>query len=483
MNFSLVHDPWIPAVDLEGNHTQVSLQSLFADAHKLGDVGGTPSQHLSLMRLLVAISQAAIDGPKNNQQWLTCRLDIQPKVAPYLQRFTDRFDLFGDRAFLQVPKLTNEQSVPVDALDYAFAVDSRTTWRDNAAEDGPRKRPAAWVALNLLAHQSFAAPGLIASGTFNGSTSARSATAGPAIATTPLHTLLVGATLLDTIWLNMVPFDRLAPMIPGCPVWERPPFDTASAEIHSRGFFGRLVPMSRGISLLKDDRDGNYVASMSRIQAVQFPGLPIGREPWATVIEYNRRDEAAEPGYVSFRPDQHPWRNLSSVLQLHTAQSTAASPPLQLPNILLLTGENRGVESVTIWTGGMAYDPSNAAKILGQGHWLFSVPIQLLGDAALAIYAEGVSLSNSIARSLRKAIRIYDETVATDGVKAYWHDCAVNHPRLISMAAALKPLDDWRRTVIGIAMKRHETLCRPTSTTQWERFFHGQAIIKKGAAK
>ena len=306
MNYSLVREPWIPVVDLAGNQSLIGLQTLFSEARNLGAVGGTPSQHIGLMRLLVAISQAALEGPTDNDSWLKCLEEIQPASVAYLERLRNRFFLFGETAFLQIPLLANERGVPVDALDYCCAVDSRTTWRDNQAEGGPRPRSAAWAALSLLAHQSFAAPGLIASGVFNGAITGRSAAAGPAIAGAPLHSLLIGSSLLHTIWLNMVPFDRLKPMEPGGPVWERPPFDPESAAMHANGYLGRLVPMSRGISFLHDSSNGNSVSRMSRIEAVRFPGLPTGREPWASVIEYKRKDEDAELGYVTFRPGSAP---------------------------------------------------------------------------------------------------------------------------------------------------------------------------------
>ena len=116
----------------------------------------------------------------------------------------------------------------------------------------------------------------------------------------------------------------------------------------------------------------------------------------------------------------------------------------------------------------MAYDPSNAAKLLGQGQWLFSVPLQMLGDAALAVYSQGVSIADNVARGLRKAVRAYEETLAAQAVSSFWHSCAVNHPLLISTAANLQPLDKWQRKVVGLALKDHEALCRPRNSGPME---------------
>jgi len=60
---NLIVDAWIPALCANGRRELFSLLDLFASAHELRDLAVKPHERVSLMRLLLCITQAALDGP------------------------------------------------------------------------------------------------------------------------------------------------------------------------------------------------------------------------------------------------------------------------------------------------------------------------------------------------------------------------------------------------------------------------------------
>jgi CRISPR system Cascade subunit CasA len=88
---NLTTDPWIPAVRADGTRDLFSLQGLFANAHELGDLAVKPHERIALMRLLLCIAQAALDGPEDESAWEQCGPLIQPRVREYLKKMEPLF--------------------------------------------------------------------------------------------------------------------------------------------------------------------------------------------------------------------------------------------------------------------------------------------------------------------------------------------------------------------------------------------------------
>jgi CRISPR system Cascade subunit CasA len=60
MNLST--DAWIPIVWIEGKSGIVSLREAFERGHRIQDLAVRPHERIALMRLLICIAQAALDG-------------------------------------------------------------------------------------------------------------------------------------------------------------------------------------------------------------------------------------------------------------------------------------------------------------------------------------------------------------------------------------------------------------------------------------
>jgi hypothetical protein len=132
---NIATDPWLPVVLVAGRSEAVSLRDAFARAHEIRDLSLRPDERISVMRLLLCISHAALDGPANRKEWRACREWIAPAVGDYLDRTAQAFNLFGDsRRFLQVDlkpiKTRGDKSGSLSKLNFALATGSNATLFD-----------------------------------------------------------------------------------------------------------------------------------------------------------------------------------------------------------------------------------------------------------------------------------------------------------------------------------------------------------------
>ncbi|MBR4102822.1 MAG: type I-E CRISPR-associated protein Cse1/CasA, partial [Thermoguttaceae bacterium] len=69
-SFNLVDEPWIPVVDAAGEAFKVGLRELFERSEELVDLAVGTLERISLYRLLICVAQRALNGPKNEDEWL-----------------------------------------------------------------------------------------------------------------------------------------------------------------------------------------------------------------------------------------------------------------------------------------------------------------------------------------------------------------------------------------------------------------------------
>lgn len=488
-SFDLLTEPWIPVLwdpkqPSAGN--RIGLRELFERAQEIRDLALPPLQRIAIMRLLIAITQAALDGPTDDDDWLTCRERIIPGVLDYLRRWSDRFDLFGDKPFLQVadlqpsPGKSAEDLSPLDKLNFAWAAGNAHTLFDHAAlgDRGPISLPD--LALFLVAFQSFHPGGLLGSGVWNGQTTSRSTTQAPCVENSALLSLLLGDSLLETIHLNLIPKRRLEPMAFGRPIWEFYPLPTPdspqAAEI-ARSYLGRLVPLARAIKIFPDHN------ACIITKGYEYPKFPEIREPMATVV---LRADKKDRTYLRINPDRHPWRDLYAVLQLQGASGTGG--PLSLANVHLLCkpGHDRPID---LWVGGLNADQ---AKLIDAREWLFSFKPSMLGQLNLAVYEKGVLGANLVEQSLRNAVRAYCERLSLESgnytpraTSAYWSALDNHYHELIAVAEQAADLEPWRRRCYSVAFTVYATICPAETPRQIEAFVNGRRMFfatrKKGA--
>ena len=286
---NLTIDPWIPALRADGRRDLFSLQDLFAQAHDLRDLAVKPHERIALMRLLLCITQAALDGPADEDAWEQSQPLIQPRVRAYLERWLGSFELFGNGPrFLQLrnlkPGKESDEGNAATKLDLTLATGNASTLFDNDAGD-LRSLQSARSAINLVTFQCFSPGGRIGIALWNGieTIGKGSSKHAPCNPSSMVHTFMLGESLLHTLHLNLLSretvTDNFGPNRWGQPVWELPvekTEDDAAINNATLNYLGRLVPLSRAVRL--DD----FGTTIILANGLEYPIYPVFREATAT---------------------------------------------------------------------------------------------------------------------------------------------------------------------------------------------------------
>ena len=96
--FNLIDEPWIPVID----KGRLSLRQVFSKTDNRG-LGGNPLQKLALTKLLLAIAQAAFTPEDDDDLESIETSELAKKCLEYLETWYDRFWLYGEYPFLQMP--------------------------------------------------------------------------------------------------------------------------------------------------------------------------------------------------------------------------------------------------------------------------------------------------------------------------------------------------------------------------------------------
>ncbi|MFE1775525.1 type I-E CRISPR-associated protein Cse1/CasA [Streptomyces sp. NPDC059008] len=109
LSFDLSCQPWLLVQYLDGKQDHLSLREVFAQAHRVRRlVGDVATQEFALLRLLLALTHDALDGPADVDEWadLWADDDCFAPLGGYLDDHRGRFDLLHPTApFFQVAGL------------------------------------------------------------------------------------------------------------------------------------------------------------------------------------------------------------------------------------------------------------------------------------------------------------------------------------------------------------------------------------------
>ncbi|OGV64080.1 MAG: type I-E CRISPR-associated protein Cse1/CasA [Lentisphaerae bacterium RIFOXYB12_FULL_65_16] len=404
---NLTTDPWIPIIWESGAPDKVSLRDAFLRGHEIRDLAVRPHERIALMRLLICVAQAALDGPKDHAEWQTCHERLPQVAADYLGQWRHAFELFGDgQRFLQVTDVRSisargdDQGGDVAKLDLDLAAGNMPTLFDNAA-GGTRAFGPDRIALTLLTFQSFSPGGLIGNVAWAGNAMGRSSNHAPCIVKSMVHTYRKGGDLQETVHGNLLHKEQLARagVVWGLPVWVRPPvsIDDASAVQNACAtYLGRLVPLARAVCL---ESGGTRM-----VMGNALTYSPDWREPAATVVVRDR-DGVPERVLVSGSLEKSIWRELHSIATLSTFAKDGLGGPWTLAN-----GDavERGCD---IWVGALA---ANKSKLLDTIESVFHLPAPIFADVGQRLYQNGIQQAEQGASRLRRAVSAYHREYKDD---------------------------------------------------------------------
>jgi len=527
---NVAFDPWIPVVSMEGERKLASLCSALAEGEQYADLAVRPHERVSLMRLFLCVAHAALQGPKDYDEWCAAPKRLPEAVQNYLTIWKDSFELFHTtKPWLQVAELKGVEKEGGDSgktssvalLDFELATGNNSTLYDHGGQKGFRGIEPERITLNLLSFMNFSSGG--------GSPVAQWKTIktsqvgnpdAPCLSQSMAHCLLRGKSLAETVHLNLPTFEKIwqtykvfstdkgkgficSDITLGKPVWEffpNSPENNSDRVVNAtKTYIGRLVPVSRWIHLIQGS-DRMYCCNGFKYDTFKEG---FASEPTASVKLVTKQDkkgvEIIERKVVKIEPQKALWRELASLLIKRSADGLGGA--LAMDNAPYNTAFDFHVCAMTRDQASMDIAVESVFHISPafQNH-LSSYQAEIIG-AKNVIGAEGYS------RKLRWAIEDYRQTIDSDwkprvkrtqakeqnalkdrlaqtAFLSYWTTVEKNlsllmrHIEAIGTDAAIPAREAWRKMLFAAAFEAYRTACGQETPRQMRAFAKGLQKLK-----
>ncbi len=473
--FNLTDEAWIPVLFHDGQNRMVSLREVFSGDGSIADLALNPYERIAVMRLLICIAMAALDDEKHlkdEETWLKCLPDLSGLTLEYLNKWHDRFNLYGEHAFLQPDDLTADEEAkrPRDKLFPHLSSGNNDTLYDHHALEDNREISDAQLAVGLLTYLNYSACGTHPKCFWSGKeTPRRGISTAPCREKSMLHTIILGEHLLKTIWLNLITkamSDTLTQKERGRPFWEFENLSRSQVEGKEleKTLLGRLVPLSRVIKLTRGERQCLLG------EGLKYNSLPQVREVMGTIIPpKNNAKKIEKLSYVSASTSKQPWRDLQAILNYSKRYSALTLQHLNsIPN----------QEYFMIWCGGLVADQAKDEAVV---EWSAKLSTGLLDDRVLESYQNGIEFADQFERRLKEATKIYakeckgldpkkknlkkrrnpTEAYEIPAERWYWNELSIRQPMLVDIAEGKDnwQMSDWRELVRTMAKEAYEYAC------------------------
>jgi CRISPR system Cascade subunit CasA len=325
-------------------------------------LGGNPVQKIALTKLLLAIAQSAYT-PEDDEDWETLGADgLAQKCLVYLDQWHDRFYLYGDKPFLQMPAIKAATIQPFGAVLADISTGNTTILTQSQVEKVLSDADKALLIVQLMGfglggkktdNSVVLTPNY--QGKFNDKDKPSTGKPGASIGFLGfLHNFLHGETLWETLWLNLFTRQQIAdlavyPQGLGVAPWQDMPEgeDDAFAQALRASLIGRLVPLSRFCLL---DESGLHYS-----EGIAHAGYKEGMTDPSVSIDFTAKD----PKAIWVDPEKRPWRSLTSLLGFFAHNSNKGFECKQLS--LTMERAIQKMPTIGIWSGGLCVS-SNAGE-------------------------------------------------------------------------------------------------------------------------
>ncbi|MDY0070119.1 MAG: type I-E CRISPR-associated protein Cse1/CasA [Porticoccaceae bacterium] len=468
--FNLVDEPWIPVAD----HGRVSLRDIFSNP-QYRSLGGNPVEKIALLKLLLAIAQAAAT-PETEAEWQALGADgLANRCLAYLGKWHGRFYLYGDQPFLQMPAIRQARVQSFGAVLPEVATGNTTVLSQIQAE---RSLSDADRALLLLSLMGFALSGkktdnsVVLSPGYSGKRNDKGKPStgkpGPSVGHMGfLHSFLLGGSLQQTIWLNLFSHTQIRhmgvyPSGVGVAPWETMPSGESCpvARELRQSMQGRLVPLCRFCLIAKD--------GLHYSEGIAHPGYKDGVIDPSMAVNYSGKD----PKALWADPEKRPWRELTALLSFIHQTGGQGFQSWQLR-----AGLERArdvADTFAIWSGGLRVS-SNAGEQYASGSddfiesviWLHS---ELLGQAWFSQLKIEMDSLDVLARNLYGRVIAFFNEQTVDGSKLaaqatqlFWQLCERDFQSLVDSCdgseQATRQRQQLRRRFAGYVHQAFDQFC------------------------
>ncbi len=440
--FNLIDEPWIPVAD----HGRVSLKQIFSN-QEYQSLGGNPVQKIALLKLLLAIAQAAAT-PKDDAEWQALGAQgLAERCLAYLEKWQDRFFLYGDKPFLQMPAISTAKVQPYGAVLPEVSTGNTTVLSQVQVQ---RELDDANKALLLLTQMGFALSGkktdnsvVLTSGyagKLNDKGKPSTGKPGPSVAHMGLlHNFLFGKNMQQTVWLNLFSLQQLEQMnlYPegvGTAPWETMPEgeDCDKARKLKRSLMGRLLPICRFCLITED--------GLHYSEGIAHPGYKKGIFDPSIAVNYSGK----EPKALWVDPQKRPWRELTALLGFFEQADSQGFQSWQIRSGLKRA--EYATDAFAIWSAGLRVS-SNAGEQYASGNddfvesliWLHS---EILGGIWFTQLKSEMDALNDLAKNLYGRVQSFFKSQKVDGSKIapqatqlFWQLCERDFQNLVDQCA------------------------------------------------
>lgn len=436
--FNLIDEPWIPVADVG----LVNLRQVFS-SQEYRSLGGNPVQKIALMKLLLAIAQAA-ETPADENAWRVLGAEgLAERSLVYLDRWHDRFYLYGERPFLQMPAIAAAAVQSYGAVLPEVSTGNTTVLSQTQVQ---RALDDAEKSVLLVSLMGFALSGkktdnsVVLTPGYQGKRNDKgkpsSCKPGPAMAFMGLlHNFLLGGNLQQSLWLNLLTTRQIEqanifPQGVGTAPWEKMPEgeDCAVAQALKQSLQGRLLPLCR-FCLLEDEglHYSEGLAHSSYKEGIADPTVAVN-------------NSGKDPKALWVNPEKRPWRELTALLGFFEQNSSQGFQSFQIR-----AGLDRArdvTESFALWSGGLRVS-SNAGEQFVSGSddfvesqvWLHS---KMLGQNWFAQLKGEMSDLDALSKTLYGRVMSFFKEQKVDGDKLapqathlFWQLCERNFQELV----------------------------------------------------
>ncbi len=477
--FNLIDEPWLPVADVG----LVSLRQVFSHP-EYRVLGGNPVQKIAVSKLLLAIAQAAVT-PADDREWATLgAAGMARRCLTYLTQWHDRFWLYGDQPFLQMPAIASAEVQPYGAV-LAEVATGNTTVLTQINIDKPLSE--AEQALLLLCLMGFALGGkktdnrVVLSPGYGGKTNEKGnpSTAKPGALLGYagfLHSFLLGSTLWESLWLNLLTheqIDRLPVLTAGLgsPPWEQMPGGESCplAKQLQNSLMGRLLPLSRFCLLTG--------GGLHYSEGIAHAGYLAGMIEPSVALNFSGK----RPTVLWVDPQKRPWRVLPALLSFLSPATAGGADCLQLRGGVLRALPL--VETLGVWSGGLRVSSNSGEQFVsGDDDFVEStvfLPREALGAKWFLLLHQEMTELDRLAWILYRATLNYGKALRACGKgqagqagSLFWQLCEGQFQHVVNDCGDPEQLWKHRQVFAGFARQCYNRFC-PADTarqlTSWAK--------------
>lgn len=485
--FNLIDESWIPIVDIG----RVSLRQLFSppDGHEpYRALGGNPVQKIALTKLLLAISQAAYT-PVDDGDWAALGAQgLAQRCLDYLDTWHDRFYLYGDKPFLQMPAIKSAAIQSFGAVSAEVSTGNTTVLTQSQTEKPLSDADKALLIVQLM---GFGLGGkktdnsVVLSLGYQGKTNdkGKSSTGKPGTCIGFmgfLHSFLFADFLQKTLWLNLFTQEQVNgwatyPLGVGTPPWQQMPLGESGpiAEELKSSLMGRLLPLSRFCLLTED--------GLHYSEGIVHPGYKDGAVDPSVAVDFTSK----EPKAIWVDPERRPWRFLTALLSFF-GKSNFICEQLRLP----LPRTHGSVPIIGIWSGGLRVS-SNAGEqfVSGSDDYVESL-IQLDSGMLSSNWFAKLQVEMDELDKLSKVVfgsvlnyfksqKMEGKAVAGQSSNLFWQLCERRFQELVYACDDPDSVRSLRRAFAAIVSKVYDTYCPKDTARQLDEWAKNRPNLGK----